>query len=113
MDNAKARGDAAARRSAPLQARFPALVRDVRGIGLMIGVEFDTHEHAAAVEWAAFQRGLLVLEAGHDGRADVAAARSHRGAKPPPACRSSARPSPRSRQRVQPRAAAVSAMIRE
>ena len=31
----------------------------------MIGVEFDTHERAAAAEWAAFQRGLLVLEAGH------------------------------------------------
>ena len=30
----------------------------------MIGVEFDTHEHAAAVEWACFQRGLLTLEAG-------------------------------------------------
>jgi 4-aminobutyrate aminotransferase len=31
----------------------------------MIGVEFDTPEHAEAVQWAAFQRGLLVLEAGH------------------------------------------------
>ena len=31
----------------------------------MIGVEFDTHEHAAAVEWACFQRGLLTLECGH------------------------------------------------
>jgi len=30
----------------------------------MIGVEFDSHEHAAAAEWASFQRGLLVLEAG-------------------------------------------------
>ena len=30
----------------------------------MIGVEFDTHERAAAAEWACFQRGLLVLEAG-------------------------------------------------
>jgi 4-aminobutyrate aminotransferase len=28
-------------------------------------VEFDTHEHASAVEWASFQRGLLTLEAGH------------------------------------------------
>jgi 4-aminobutyrate aminotransferase len=47
-----------------LRARFPALIKDVRGIGLMIGVEFDTHEHAAAAEWASFQRGVLVLEAG-------------------------------------------------
>jgi 4-aminobutyrate aminotransferase len=30
----------------------------------MIGVEFPTHELAAATEWACFQRGLLVLEAG-------------------------------------------------
>jgi 4-aminobutyrate aminotransferase len=39
-------------------------VRDVRGIGLMLGVEFDSHEAANAVQQAAFQRGLLVLECG-------------------------------------------------
>ena len=39
-------------------------VRDVRGIGLMIGVEFDTHASAEAVQEACFQHGLLVLEAG-------------------------------------------------
>lgn len=39
-------------------------VRDLRGVGLMIGVEFDTHDQAAAVEHAAFQRGLLTLECG-------------------------------------------------
>src|SRR5439155_1335960 len=39
-------------------------VRDVRGIGLMIGVEFETHDQAAAVERTAFERGLLVLECG-------------------------------------------------
>ena len=41
-----------------------AQVLDIRGIGLMIGVEFDTHDQAAAVERASFERGLLVLEAG-------------------------------------------------
>jgi 4-aminobutyrate aminotransferase len=41
-----------------------AAVRDIRGLGLMIGVEFYTHEQAAAVERAAFERGLLVLECG-------------------------------------------------
>ena len=51
--------------SSDLKARFPNVIKDVRGIGLMIGVEFDTHEHAAAAEWASFQRGLLVLEAGY------------------------------------------------
>jgi 4-aminobutyrate aminotransferase len=30
----------------------------------MLGVEFDTAEHAEEVQWAAFQRGLLVLECG-------------------------------------------------
>jgi 4-aminobutyrate aminotransferase len=41
-----------------------AAVWDIRGLGLMIGVEFYTHEQAAAVERAAFERGLLVLECG-------------------------------------------------
>ena len=36
----------------------------VRGVGLMIGVEFETHDQAAAVERAAFERGLLILECG-------------------------------------------------
>ena len=39
-------------------------VRDVRGLGLMVGVEFAGHGEANAVEQEAFQRGLLVLEAG-------------------------------------------------
>jgi 4-aminobutyrate aminotransferase len=65
MANATARGNELLTGLRALQARFPSVIRDVRGIGLMIGVEFDTHERAAAAEWAAFQRGLLVLEAGH------------------------------------------------
>jgi 4-aminobutyrate aminotransferase len=39
-------------------------VRDVRGVGLMLGIEFDSHEAANAVQQAAFERGLLVLECG-------------------------------------------------
>jgi 4-aminobutyrate aminotransferase len=46
-----------------LAARQP-LLRDVRGLGLMIGVEFDDPETADAVEIACFQRGALVLRAG-------------------------------------------------
>jgi 4-aminobutyrate aminotransferase len=65
MDNATARGDQLMTGLRAIQALFPSIIRDVRGIGLMIGVEFDTHEHSAAVEWAAFQRGLLTLECGH------------------------------------------------
>ena len=30
----------------------------------MIGIEFDTAEHAEEVQWACFERGLLVLECG-------------------------------------------------
>ncbi len=48
----------------PLMARHPGLITDVRGKGLMIGIELDTAEHAEEVQWAAFVRGLLVLECG-------------------------------------------------
>ncbi|HEY7970644.1 MAG TPA: aminotransferase class III-fold pyridoxal phosphate-dependent enzyme, partial [Candidatus Limnocylindrales bacterium] len=64
VDNARARGDQAQAGLRPLLDRYPALVRDVRGRGLMLGIEFDTAEHAEEVQWAAFQRGLLVLECG-------------------------------------------------
>jgi 4-aminobutyrate aminotransferase len=62
--NAAARGTQALDGLTPLRTRHPSLVRDVRGRGLMLGVEFDTAEHAEEVQWAAFQRGLLVLECG-------------------------------------------------
>jgi 4-aminobutyrate aminotransferase len=65
MENATARGNELLAGLRDLQKRFPAVITDVRGIGLMIGVEFDTHEHAAAVEWSCFQRGLATLECGH------------------------------------------------
>ena len=39
-------------------------VRDIRGIGLMLGIEFESHEAANSVQQAAFARGLLVLECG-------------------------------------------------
>ncbi len=50
----------------PLVARHPDLVKDVRGKGLMIGIQFDSGETAEAVQMQAFDRGLLVLEAGDD-----------------------------------------------
>jgi 4-aminobutyrate aminotransferase len=40
------------------------VVRDIRGAGLMLGVEFDSHEVAEAVQEAAFRLGLLTLECG-------------------------------------------------
>ena len=50
----------------PLMDRFPGIVKDVRGKGLMIGIQFDSGETADAVQMQAFDRGLLVLEAGDD-----------------------------------------------
>lgn len=40
------------------------IVTEVRGLGLMIGVEFSTPEHAHAVANLCWERGLLVLECG-------------------------------------------------
>jgi 4-aminobutyrate aminotransferase len=42
----------------------PEAITDVRGVGLMIGVELRTAELAERVQWWAFERGLLVLECG-------------------------------------------------
>jgi 4-aminobutyrate aminotransferase len=64
VDNAEARGRQAMAALQVLPSRFKGLVREVRGKGLMIGIEFDTGDHADAVQMAAFQRGLLVLECG-------------------------------------------------
>ncbi len=64
VDNARIRGEQAFAGLRPLLVRHPSLVRDVRGKGLMIAVEFDMAGHAEEVQWAAFQRGLLVLECG-------------------------------------------------
>jgi 4-aminobutyrate aminotransferase len=47
-----------------LRSRQPNGVVDVRGLGLMIGVEFDTRERSRAVEEECFRRGLLVLGCG-------------------------------------------------
>jgi 4-aminobutyrate aminotransferase len=62
--NARARGAEALAGLREIQDRHPQLVTDVRGRGLMIGVEFDAADHAEEVQWACFQRGLLVLESG-------------------------------------------------
>jgi 4-aminobutyrate aminotransferase len=47
-----------------LRRRFAWLVEDVRGTGLMLGVEFPSGALAEEVQLACFRRGLLVLEAG-------------------------------------------------
>jgi 4-aminobutyrate aminotransferase len=47
-----------------IHRRNPDSILDVRGKGLMIGVEFASPQLAEDVQWACFQRGLLVLECG-------------------------------------------------
>ena len=54
------------KRDLVLARMTPDLVREVRGKGLMIGVQFDSGDTAEAVQMQAFDRGLLVLEAGDD-----------------------------------------------
>jgi 4-aminobutyrate aminotransferase len=39
-------------------------VTDVRGMGLMVALEFKTHEQADQLVQSAFERGLLLLTAG-------------------------------------------------
>jgi 4-aminobutyrate aminotransferase len=41
-----------------------SMIKEVRGLGLMIGVDFESSEKADAVEQACFRRGALVLRAG-------------------------------------------------
>ena len=66
IDNAAARGEQVLAGLKRLAADHPDMIRDVRGKGLMIGVQFPSGEIAEAIQWAAFTRGLLVLEAGDD-----------------------------------------------
>lgn len=62
-ENAASVGALLMTRLAELQQRQP-LLTDVRGRGLMIGIDFPDHDTAAAVEQACFRRGLLVLTCG-------------------------------------------------
>jgi 4-aminobutyrate aminotransferase len=66
MANAAIRGRELMDALTPLLGRFPRLVRDVRGKGLMIGIQFDSGDTAEAVQMQAFDHGLLVLAAGED-----------------------------------------------
>jgi len=63
MDNATAVGRALMDGLRGLQARHE-IIREVRGLGLMIGIEFPSHDVASAVEQTAFHKGLLVLGCG-------------------------------------------------
>jgi 4-aminobutyrate aminotransferase len=66
VQNAAERGHQALDGLRAIAAEHAGTVVDVRGKGLMIGVQFDSPETAEGVQWTSFQRGLLVLEAGDD-----------------------------------------------
>ena len=63
LERASKIGDSLMNGLRDLQTRRDA-IRDIRGLGLMIGIDLPDHDAAAAVDRAAFDRGLLVLGAG-------------------------------------------------
>jgi 4-aminobutyrate aminotransferase len=65
LDNAKRVGEVFLQGCREIQARHPILT-EVRGRALWIGLAFDSHDRAAAVEHEAFRRGLLILGCGDD-----------------------------------------------
>jgi 4-aminobutyrate aminotransferase len=64
VGNAAERGEQLLVGLRQLHARVPKTILDVRGKGLMIGVELADPKLAEEVQWACFTRGLLVLECG-------------------------------------------------
>jgi 4-aminobutyrate aminotransferase and related aminotransferases len=62
--NATTRGEQFRERLIEIAADYDA-VTDVRGLGLMLAVEFDTKSDRDRVQEAALQRGLLTLGCGH------------------------------------------------
>ncbi len=63
LENAAKVGDLVMNGLRDVQSRHNA-IREVRGLGLMIGIELPDHDTAAAVERGAFDRGLLMLGCG-------------------------------------------------
>ncbi len=66
MDNATQVGSVLLEGLRGVKERYPNLLVDVRGLALMIGVEFPSHDEMIAVEQEAFRRGLLALGCGEN-----------------------------------------------
>jgi 4-aminobutyrate aminotransferase len=63
-ERARILGERAIRRLRAVQAQNPTLVVNVRGVGLMIGVELSDAATAEAVSAGCLERGLIVLTCG-------------------------------------------------
>jgi 4-aminobutyrate aminotransferase len=63
LDNAAAMGERLKKGIGELVGKKS--ITDVRGIGLMIGIEFDTKANRDSALMALFKKGLLLLPAGH------------------------------------------------
>jgi acetylornithine/N-succinyldiaminopimelate aminotransferase len=63
-ENARSLGEFLLRELQKIQQRFPKVIKIVRGLGLMIGIEFQPQFKAADVVNQLHQRGLLTVPAG-------------------------------------------------
>jgi 4-aminobutyrate aminotransferase len=63
LENTAKVGDVLRNGLRDVQSRHDAIL-EVRGLGLMIGIELPDHDAAAAVERGTFERGLLMLGCG-------------------------------------------------
>lgn len=63
----KAKGDYLLKRAQKLKSSFPAVIKEVRGKGLMVGVEFFDFEDVGSfdITYISDQRGFTALLAGH------------------------------------------------
>ncbi len=63
LDNAKKIGNHMIKRLREMKSRYP-IIHEVRGLGLMIGVEFSKEIYKDLIPKMAFKKGLLVLGCG-------------------------------------------------
>jgi putrescine aminotransferase len=60
VQQSKDKGDYFIYRLKRLQAQFPLIVKEARGLGLMLGLEFHTNEYGYRFSSGTFKRGVLV-----------------------------------------------------
>ena len=94
VENARVRGRAGVRRARSAQGRFAGLVTDVRGRGLMIGIEFDTGRARRRGPVGRLPAWPARPRVRQDDRPDVAGPDGLARPRWRPRCGSSARPSP-------------------